>query len=284
MRKPEPPSSAMPVRPAADYDFTPSSAVETQSMDSNIRELTGDRVSIDYRRSHCAPGYGECYNKTYESGYYGALWAKIEIGLLSGVLYPMAGTGRKCLDFACGTGRITNLAAEIFPEVVGVDVSETMLACAQPSRNVRLLHVDITTRPLDETFDVITAFRFFLNAEERLKREALSAIYNQLNQGGRLVCNIHMNATSPVGIAYRLLNQVLGRTVRNTMSARRFKQILLSSNFVVERIIPYGYLPRPGYLAPRLCEKLILPVEKAAMAIGIPGRLAQHFLVVARKR
>jgi SAM-dependent methyltransferase len=244
----------------------------------------GDGVSDDYRSSHCAPGYGEHYNKTYEAGYYGALWEKIEGPLLREVLRPMGGAGRKCLDFACGTGRITNLVAEIFPEVVGVDVSEPMLACARVPRNVRLRHVDITAEPLEESFDVITAFRFFLNAEERLKHEALTSIRSQLKEDGRLVCNIHMNATSPVGVACRLLNRLFGRTVRNALSAGRFKQILISSGFVVERIIPYGYLPRPGHLLPHFCEVSIMPVERTAKGLGVPGWLAQHFLVIARKR
>lgn len=60
----------------------------------------GDRVSDDYRASHCAPGYGAHYNKTHDSGYYGALWEKIEKPLILDVLRPMGGAGRNCLDFA----------------------------------------------------------------------------------------------------------------------------------------------------------------------------------------
>jgi SAM-dependent methyltransferase len=244
----------------------------------------GDRVSDDYRSSHCGLGYGEHYNKTHESGYYGALWAKVEKPLVLEVLGPMGGVGRKCLDFACGTGRISNIAAECFSEVVGVDVSQSMLDCARVPPNVRLLHVDLTVGPLDETFDVATAFRFFLNAEDQLRIEALKAIHRQLNDSGRLVCNVHMNSTSPVGVACRLINWLLGRTIRNTLSTTRFEQLLTSSGFIAETVIPYGYLPRPGRLSPRVCEALILPVENASKALGFPGRLAQHFLVVARKR
>ena len=243
----------------------------------------GDGVSDNYRASHCALGYGEHYNRTHESGYYGALWAKIEKPMVMDVLRPMGGAGRKCLDFACGTGRIANVAAGLFDEVVGVDVSEAMLACARVPQNVRLRHIDMTAEPLGETFDVVTAFRFFLNAEDRLRWEALKAIREQLNDDGRLVCNIHMNATSPVGLAYRTLNRLFGRTLRNTLSARRFKELLISSGFVVEQVIPYGYLPRPGHFVSRLCEVLIEPTEKASKALGVPGRFAQHFLVIARK-
>ena len=244
----------------------------------------GDRVSDDYRASHCAPGYGVHYNRTHQSGYYGALWEKIEKPLILDVLRPMGGAGRKCLDFACGTGRIANAAAGLFSKVVGADVSRSMLDSAQVPPNVRLLHIDMTTEPLGETFDVITAFRFFLNAEDELKRDALKAINEHLNEGGRLVCNVHMNATSPIGLACRLLNRLSGRTIRHTLSAATFEEFLTASGFLVEEMIPYGYLPRPGNLLPGVCGALIEPFEKVSRTVRVPGKLAQHFLVIAKKR
>ncbi|GLQ76656.1 hypothetical protein GCM10007881_01710 [Mesorhizobium huakuii] len=256
-----------------------------QELTSNQQLHTqGDRVSDDYRASHCAPGYGAHYNKTHQSGYYGALWEKIEKPLILDVLRPMGGAGRKCLDFACGTGRITSVAAGVFGEVVGADISRSMLGCAQVPPNVRLRHVDMTIESLGETFDVVTAFRFFLNAEDQLKRDALKAMNEHLKDGGRLVCNVHMNATSPIGLVCRLLNRLFGRTVRNTLSAARFRELLAASGFIVEEVIPYGYLPRPGSLLPGVCEVLMEPFEKASRALHVPGQLAQHFLIVAKKR
>ena len=71
-----------------------------------------------------------------------------------------------------------------FGTVVGIDVSEAMLMCASVSENVTLYCIDITKVSLAETFDVVTAFRFFLNAEDSLRREALRAIYRRLREGG----------------------------------------------------------------------------------------------------
>ena len=293
--KPVPPTNAAQMAQSA-FD-TPLAARFSQAKPRNgepgiWRELTsnqqihtqGDRVSDDYRASHCAPGYGAHYNKTHESGYYGALWEKIEKPLILDVLRPMGGAGRTCLDFACGTGRIANVAAVLFGEVVGADVSKSMLDCAQVPPNVRLVHIDMTTQPLGETFDVTTAFRFFLNAEDQLKRDALKAINEHLKDGGRLVCNVHMNATSPIGLVCRLLNRSFGRTIRHTLSVARFSELLTASGFLVEEMIPYGYLPRPGNLLPGVCEALMEPFEKVSRTLRIPGQLAQHFLVVAKKR
>ncbi|TPN37949.1 class I SAM-dependent methyltransferase [Mesorhizobium sp. B2-3-3] len=238
----------------------------------------------NYRTSHQGVGYGAQYGATFASGYYAALWSHIEMPLVESILSPLGGPSHSCLDFACGTGRITNVAAHLFGEVYGVDVSESMLACAHTLENVTLVQTDLTLEPLGKTFDVVTAFRFFLNAENALRHDAMSAIHAHLNEGGLLVSNIHMNATSPMGVACRILNRCAGRTIHNTLGIARFRQMLLSNGFVVERIIGYGYLPRPGNLLPRLCEMLVEPCERISKKARVPARLAQNFLVVARKQ
>ncbi len=251
------------------------------------RRLTlqvGDTHSDDYRMSHQSAGYGVYYNRTYQSGYYAALWRKIEKPLIENILRGIGGPDRKCLDFACGTGRITNIAAPFFGEVVGTDVSESMLACARVPENVRLRRVDIIKKHLGETFDVITAFRFFLNAEDALKREALLAIYRHLCDRGWLVCNIHMNASSPVGLAHRIVARIIQRPVQNTLDLDQFTKLLLEAGFAIDDTMAYGYLVRPGRFMPGLCEAMIEPTEKACKALKIPARFAQNFLVVARKR
>ncbi|ANN57879.1 SAM-dependent methyltransferase [Mesorhizobium loti NZP2037] len=247
------------------------------------RSLEGSAYT-DYRSSHQKPGYGTDYAETFRSGYYAALWSRIERPLVEGILSPLGGPVRCCLDFACGTGRVAAVAGPLFGEVVGVDVSQSMLACARVPGNVKLVKADLTVAPLSKRFDVVTAFRFFLNAEDTLKRDALSAIHEHLNDGGLLVSNIHMNATSPMGLVYRFLNRFQGRVVRSTLSIHAYRQMLVSNGFVVERVIGYGFLPRPGWLLPTLCEMLVGPVETICRRAGVPARFAQNFLVVARKR
>lgn len=237
-----------------------------------------------YRRSHQAAGAGCNYDKTFEAGYGAALWQKIEKPLIEGQLRPLGGRDRAVLDFACGTGRITRLAAMFFGTVVGVDVSETMLMYASVPENVTLHCVDITKLSLAETFDVVTAFRFFLNAEDGLRREALRAIHRHLHAQGVLVCNIHLNATSPIGVISRVLNWARPSTPRNTLTLGQFSKVLNEEGFEILNTRPYGYLPRPGRLFPRLCQLLVEPFERACTALGVPGWLAENFIVVSRKR
>ncbi len=71
----------------------------------------------------------------------------------------------------------------------------------------KIISIDITKENLKDKFDVVTAFRFFLNAEDRLRVEALSAIYNILEDDGYLITNIHVNTKSIMGLMYRIINK-----------------------------------------------------------------------------
>ena len=241
----------------------------------------------DYRDSHSAEGYGECYSQTYTDGYYFHQWNLLERPLLGAFLAQLKADGASsCLDFACGTGRITSVAESIFPSVVGVDVSSSMLEQARKSVNsAELIQQDITKQSLDQNFDVCTAFRFFLNAGDSLRREALSAIYEHLSENGSLVANVHVTSSSPLGLAYRLRNWVKGNTLANIESYENFEALLEGSGFYVDDVRWYSYLPRIGWMFPRAAEYAMLPVEKFASRFPlIPSRAAQAFIVVARKK
>lgn len=242
-----------------------------------------DADSESYRASHQAADIVADYVNTFEVGYCAALWRKIERPLLENILRPLGGPERTSLDFACGTGRIAKVAALFFGSVIGVDVSEAMLLAASVPDNVTLLCTDITNAPGQQIFDVATAFRFFLNAEDALRRDALRAIYRHLRKGGVLVCNIQLNATSPIGVLSRILNRAYPGKPRNTLTLDQFSRVLSDEGFEVVESTYYGYLPRPGRFFPRLCEVLIEPFEKVCRSLKVPGFLAENFLVVSRK-
>jgi hypothetical protein len=123
-----------------------------------------------------------------------------------------------------------------------------------------------------------------LNAEDNLRRDALRTIYRHLHEQGVLVCNIQLNKTSPMGLVSSVLNWAYPRIPRNTLTLDQFSRILTEEGFEMVDSRPYGYLPRPGRVFPRLCEVLVEPFEKACRWMRIPGWLAESFMVVARKR
>ncbi|MFN0179403.1 MAG: class I SAM-dependent DNA methyltransferase [Gemmatimonadales bacterium] len=239
---------------------------------------------ISYRHSHQADGYGATYERTYGEGYYRVQWEEIERPLLTAVFEDLRHDGaRSLLDFACGTGRVTLLAESMFPRVVGVDVAASMLAVARGAcRSAELIQVDLTRAALPERFDVVTAFRFFLNAEQELREGALDAIRAVLSPGGTLLANVHVNRASPLGLAYRCRNRVTGRRTANVMGLEEMEALLTSRGFRLETVTWYSLLPRIGWLFPPGSRALMVGLERFGRLL--PGRWqrrAQSFLVRA---
>lgn len=241
---------------------------------------------MSYQDSHSSPGYGELYERTYREGYYRAQWERIERPLLRRLLAVTHAEGaRTTLDFACGTGRILAEHEAFFPDTWGVDVSEAMVTrardrCAQS----HIVLQDLTVAPLPVSFDVITAFRFFLNAEPELRTSVVAALWRHCNPGGRLIANIHVNRNSPLGIAYRLRNRLGVGTYANTLGLRPFIEILSEGGFRVDVVHWYSFLPRLGWAAPWMATTLLGPTDRLASALPQPLQgWSQAFLVVARR-
>jgi hypothetical protein len=142
---------------------------------------------------------------------------------------------------------------------------------------------DITRDQLAKSFDVATAFRFFLNAEPELREDALIALRRHLVQGGRLICDIHMVSSAPVGILYRVWDRLRGKAHHKTLRVSEFLQLLQAHGFTVEQVEPYGYWPRPGPFLSKICEVMVGPFEKLCKALSVPGAIAQNVMIVARK-
>jgi SAM-dependent methyltransferase len=258
--------------------------LDSTAYGETVQKVGNQILDSDYRHNFQGKAEAQQYRNMYERGYDAKVWEAIEMPLLERLLQPLGGSDRGCLDFACGTGRISRVAARFFGYVAGVDVSAEMLRQASVPKNVELIHTDITRSPLSQTFDVALAFRFFLNAEPQLRVDALRAIAGHLNVGSRFIFNIHLSDTSPMGLAYRLLNRVPGRQHVNTEGEKSVTALLREHGFDVEAVIWYCFMHRPGRFFPRLVERLIVPAERLAKLLHVPQRMGQSFLVVAAKR
>ena len=238
-----------------------------------------------YRASHSSTGYGTRYSRVYQEGYYYKQWITIEKPLLTRILenYKRQGATR-VMDFACGTGRILSALERHFTNPTGVDVSESML-CFAKSKCIksRILQQDITKEPIDCKFDLVTAFRFFLNAEESLKIEVLEAIRRNLNSDGILIANIHQNSSSPLGMAHKVRNLITRSQRSNDLSYKEFEVVLNSCGFKVIELHHYSFLPRPGWFASNILGSIILPFEQLCTFLRLPRFLCQSYIVVAKK-
>jgi SAM-dependent methyltransferase len=97
---------------------------------------------------------------------------------------------RSILDFGCGVGRLLLPFAAIAENVVGVDISPSMLQearinCEQRGfRNIRLLFSDDDLSALTDKFDLIHSFIVFQHIPVERGRTILSKLLQHLRPGG----------------------------------------------------------------------------------------------------
>ncbi|MCW5661955.1 MAG: class I SAM-dependent methyltransferase [Burkholderiaceae bacterium] len=148
----------------------------------------------DYRAVHLAKGaHYDSHLAEAPFDRYMATWERRHLPSIVRRLFPHG--PKRHLDFACGTGRITETVAPLAEQSVGVDISPTMLQEARRKcPRTRFERVDLTSEDPDlGTFDLITSFRFFGNAQESLRDAVLRALVRRLAPGGHLVINSHRN-------------------------------------------------------------------------------------------
>jgi O-antigen/teichoic acid export membrane protein/SAM-dependent methyltransferase len=225
--------------------------------------VSGPGQQSDTGRSLAAVGSHRGNDKPYRESHLGAakarsydedLWdlraAKgldwlVEQRLLAGILRSARSPApRSAADFACGTGRVLEFLGRYCPAPVGIDVSPDMLALARircPAATLILGDVTTTLGLAPGPFDLITAFRFFLNAEPSLRSEVLAWMRAALQPQGLVVVNFHLSPTSLRGMYLRLRMKPAKRPPM--MRVAEARQLFTDNGFTVRRILGYGYLP-----------------------------------------
>ncbi len=140
------------------------------------------------------------------------------------------------LDFACGTGRLTRVIADYAREVVGVDISATMLEAARPKLpRARFVLADLTSETVElGQFDLVSSFRFFGNAEPALRAAVLRALSPMVRMGGYLLVNNHRNPWALMNVFDRLT----GGTADVHLTPPMFKRILADAGFDIVETRP----------------------------------------------
>ncbi|MBI2547976.1 class I SAM-dependent methyltransferase [Candidatus Woesearchaeota archaeon] len=191
------------------------------------------------------------------------------------------------LDFACGTGRITALIEKYTDESFGVDISKDMLAVARKKCSATVfIHGDLTRDDIlsNKKFDLITCWRFFLNAEPPLRKEVLQALGKHLSLKGHLVCNIHMNPWSIVGFTFFIRKKIFKKkNIQNTLSLGEMKKLLRQHGYIIEEVYPLAHLPgRLDFLI--LPEKILKPLELMLTKLRVFTLFAKDYIIVCKKR
>jgi SAM-dependent methyltransferase len=99
------------------------------------------------------------------------------------------------LDFGCGVGRLTRALAPLFQNVVGIDISESMLrraAALNPQKNCQFVHNDSDSLPFPSgKFDLIyTALVLQHVPSQKSIRRYIAEFVRVLKVGGLLVMQV----------------------------------------------------------------------------------------------
>lgn len=210
---------------------------------------------IDYTSSHKMEGKGICYDEHYENDPWRKfLWSREQLVLLDILNTYFQNREINLLDFACGTGRVAGFLENLVAVSVGVDVSDSMLEAAKKKlTKTELIKADITKEKVfaGRKFNLITAFRFFLNAEPELRKSALGALLPLLEKDGYFIFNNHRNSTSPL-VRFKYSRR---RRKRNFMSMDEMYSIAGEFGLEIVKIYPVGFLTLPKIKLPQICYR-----------------------------
>ena len=191
-------------------------------------------MATDYRASHL--GKGEDYDRDLSRGDFDEYMTQQESRILREIVsknYPDR-IGRY-LDFACGTGRVTSQLEKHADKSFGVDVSDSMVSQARTKCEATKFYVqDITAAALGiEQVDLISAFRFFGNAQDDLRVAVLKSLRQLLKDDGVLVFNNHRNPSSIRGVLQRTTGRYEDHAA--DLSWNKLTCLLDKTGFAVDR-------------------------------------------------
>lgn len=236
-----------------------------------------------YRDSHTEEGKGVIYDEHYRT----MTWRKILWNQEQRVLSSFLDTYFKnrsinLLDFACGTGRITSFLENRVETSTAVDVSKTMLDEAKKKlKRTKIIQADLTKNNVLEgrKFNLITAFRFFLNAEPELRIEALHILASLLSKDGYIVFNNHKNRTSPLIWPKYFYHNKIRKSKSRSMSHFEIKKLAREAGIEIIRIYPVGLLSLPRIKPPEILSRNI---DNVAMKFRFSGIFSESPVVVCR--
>jgi SAM-dependent methyltransferase len=250
---------------------------------------TGSLVIMhsNYREAHV--GKGRDYHEKFVRGpYRSVIWQLEQVQLLA-ILARYKIRQRspiRLLDFACGTGRILQLFESQVDSAVGVDVSKTMLEVAAGHLSqVELLHVDITCEPAlaDRRFEVITAFRFFPNAEPELRDDVMRKLVSLLAEGGILILNNHLRCSGTKMQLRRAIYRLRGKGKErdlHCMSDEEVVQLADRFGLSIREVHALAVIPVLKEKRPLFPRWLLLSIERWAADRASLSRVANNRIYV----
>jgi predicted TPR repeat methyltransferase len=225
----------------------------------------------------------------YAAGSYGELLWRIERECLQHIIdeYRSTQPVLEYLDFATGTGRIISFVEKMVGCATGIEISNEMAAVARRKvSSSKIICCDITNKDcaIEGKYDLITAFRFFLNAEQVLRMATFRALAGRLRDSNSiLIFNNHGNLWSYRLLAwpYYCLKGIQQNAWRpNYLSHSQVLSMVEQSGMEVVRVIGCGVFS--GKLAKVLAFEKALNLEKWAARHRFLSRFGANQIYIAR--
>lgn len=240
-------------------------------------------MNKSYTESHQKKNFGELYDKKLNNKFERIIY-NLEIIILKLIIKKYFNNKiDSYLDFACGTGRVTCVIEKYSKESIGVDVSEEMLKIAEKKcKKIKFIKRNILEKPLIKQFDLITAFRFFVNAEELLRINTLKTVKAHLKKEGLFIFNIHMNRYSFIGFQFFVRKKLFKQNVINTMSYKHMKKLLENEGFKIIKTYSLAHLPgRLNFVI--LPEKVLKSTELSLSRFNFLKYISKDIIIIAKK-
>ena len=129
-------------------------------------------------------------------------------------------------------------------------------------------------------YDLITAFRFFLNLEPNLRLPILIELSRRLKDSGRLIFNIHGNLTSVRHLAL-LRRKLLYRMNFPEMSRKKILNLIHLAGFEVESSYGFGVVPPVFYRT--FLNKVAFVIDKGLCIRSILKYISIDLLFICKK-
>jgi SAM-dependent methyltransferase len=239
--------------------------------------FTGARAAVAYDEEQ------------YRPGSYGDLLWRVEQQQLRDVVEQLRASHRRIdyLDFATGTGRVLGYLRPLVDTATGIEVSEAMAERARarvPSATVLCRDIATAGARVEGSYDLITAFRFLLNAEPALRAAALAALARRLRgTSSLLVVNNHGNLWSHKALlwpVHKAAGRVRPGSSGNYLSHRAVVRLVEQAGLRVERVLGCGVLG--ARLARLLPEARVAEWERRLAATRAAGAAVNRMYVCRR--
>jgi predicted TPR repeat methyltransferase len=242
-------------------------------------------AKISYRESHKYQSKGAEYEEYYQNkAWQRFLWSREQEILVKILEKYFMGRDVHLLDFACGTGRITEFLENRVKTSTGVDVSNSMLAVAKEKlKRTEIIEADITTENIlkPRKFNLITAFRFFLNAEPELRSAAMGTLAELLDKDGHLVFNNHKNSGSPwIRLRHAHYRKKNPEGIYNIMSIDQMTNLAETVGLQIIEIYPVGFFNPPKF---PVSFRINHAIDWAASNFRFMNKLSENLIAVCRQ-